>query len=62
MTDSEDPTSKERVEEISVTEVSDQVLQELSGLFGGRESEMPVEQVELVEVVDTEELELLLIL
>ena len=52
MTDSEDPTSKERVEEISVTEVSDQVLQELSGLFGGRESEMPVEQVELVEVVD----------
>ena len=52
MTDSEDSTSKERVEEISVTEVSDQVLQELSGLFGGRESEMPVEQVELVEVVD----------
>jgi cell division protein FtsQ len=52
MTDSEDPTSKERVEEISVTEVSDQVLQELSGLFGGRESEMPVEQVELVELVD----------
>jgi cell division protein FtsQ len=37
MTDSEDQSSKERVEEISVTEVSDQVLLELSGLFGSRE-------------------------
>ena len=37
MTDSDKSTPKERVEEISVTEVSDQVLKELSGLFGSRE-------------------------
>lgn len=48
MTDSENPSSKERVEEISVTEVSDQVLQELSGLFGGREPEIVTEPVEAV--------------
>lgn len=52
MTDSENPTSKERVEEISVTEVSDQVLQELSGLFGGREPEMPVEPDEVAAPFD----------
>jgi len=52
MTDSENPTSKERVEEISVTEVSDQVLQELSGLFGGREHEMPVEPDEVAAPFD----------
>ena len=37
MTDSENESPKERLEEISVTEVSDQVLQELSGLFSNRE-------------------------
>jgi cell division protein FtsQ len=52
MTDSENPSSKERVEEISVTEVSDQVLQELSGLFGGREPEIVTEPVEAVESSD----------
>ena len=46
MTDSEDQSSKERVEEISVTEVSDQVLQELSGLFSSREGVTVVELVE----------------
>jgi cell division protein FtsQ len=46
MTDSEDQGSKERVEEISVTEVSDQVLQELSGLFNSREGVTVVELVE----------------
>lgn len=52
MTDSENRTPKERAEEISVTEVSDQVLQELSGLFGGREPELPVEQDEVVALFD----------
>ena len=46
MTDSEDQSSKERIEEISVTEVSDQVLQELSGLFSSREGVTVVELVE----------------
>lgn len=46
MTDSEDKSSKERLEEISVTEVSDQVLQELSGLFSSREGVSVVELVE----------------
>ena len=46
MTDSEDQGSKERVEEISVTEVSDQVLQELSGLFNSRDGVTVVELVE----------------
>ena len=46
MTDSDDQSSKERVEEISVTEVSDQVLQELSGLFSSREGVTVVELVE----------------
>lgn len=40
MTEPENSSPKDRVEEISVTEVSDQVLQELSGLFGSRESEV----------------------
>lgn len=53
MTDSEIPSSKERVEEISVTEVSDQVLQELSGLFGGREPDALLELDEEVELSDT---------
>lgn len=53
MTDSEIPSSKERVEEISVTEVSDQVLQELSGLFGGREPDALPELDEEVELSDT---------
>jgi cell division protein FtsQ len=52
MTDSENPSSKERVEEISVTEVSDQVLQELSGLFGGHDPETAAQPVDVVEQVD----------
>lgn len=52
MTDSENPSSKERVEEISVTEVSDEVLQELSGLFGGREPETVAQPVDVVEQID----------
>ena len=52
MTDSENPSSKERVEEISVTEVSDEVLQELSGLFGGREPETADQTAEVVEHID----------
>ena len=52
MTDSENPGSKERVEEISVTEVSDEVLQELSGLFGGREPETVAQPVDVVEQID----------
>lgn len=52
MTDSENPSSKERVEEISVTEVSDQVLQELSGLFGGHDLEIVPEPDEVVESSD----------
>ena len=52
MTDSENPSSKERVEEISVTEVSDQVLQELSGLFGGREPETVAQPADVVEQID----------
>ena len=52
MTDSENPSSKERVEEISVTEVSDQVLQELSGLFGGGEPETSAQPDEVVEPAD----------
>jgi len=52
MTESENPSSKERVEEISVTEVSDQVLQELSGLFGGHDLEKVPEPDEVVEPSD----------
>ena len=52
MTEPENSSHKDRVEEISVTEVSDQVLQELSGLFGSRESETVTESVEVVEVND----------
>ena len=52
MTEPESPNPKDRVEEISVTEVSDQVLQELSGLFGSRESETVTESVEIVELND----------
>ena len=52
MTEPENSSPKDRVEEISVTEVSDQVLQELSGLFGSRESETVTESVEVVEVSD----------
>jgi hypothetical protein len=52
MTEPESPNPKDRVEEISVTEVSDQVLQELSGLFGSRESETVTESVEIVELDD----------
>jgi cell division protein FtsQ len=52
MTDSENPSSKERVEEISVTEVSDQVLQELSGLFGGGEPEIATQSDKVVELED----------
>ncbi len=50
MTDSKDQSSKERVEEISVTEVSDQVLQELSGLFRSREGVTVVEPLELGDI------------
>ena len=52
MTEPENSSPKDRVEEISVTEVSDQVLQELSGLFGSREPETVTESVEVVEVGD----------
>jgi len=52
MTDSEDQSSKERIEEISVTEVSDQVLQELSGLFSNREPETVTEADAVVEPID----------
>ena len=52
MTEPESPNPKDRVEELSVTEVSDQVLQELSGLFGSRESETVTESVEIVELND----------
>jgi len=52
MTDSEDQSSKERIEEISVTEVSDQVLQELSGLFSNREPETVTEPDSVVEPID----------
>ncbi|KGA05330.1 MAG: hypothetical protein GM46_11110 [actinobacterium acAcidi] len=52
MTEPENSSPKDRVEEISVTEVSDQVLQELSGLFGSRESETVTESLEVVEVND----------
>ncbi len=52
MTESEKLSSKERVEEISVTEVSDQVLQELSGLFGGHDLEIVPEPDEVVEPSD----------
>ena len=52
MTEPENSNPKDRVEEISVTEVSDQVLQELSGLFGSREPETVTESVEVVEVSD----------
>lgn len=52
MTDSENPSSKERVEEISVTEVSDEVLQELSGLFGGREPETAAQPFDVIEQID----------
>ena len=58
MTDSENPISKERVEEISVTEVSDQVLQELSGLFGGRESEAVTQADELADMTVTDVMDL----
>jgi cell division protein FtsQ len=61
MTDSENPISKERIEEISVTEVSDQVLQELSGLFSTRDPEIvpePDEAVEPSDVTDTEVIDL----
>lgn len=50
MTNSEDQSSNERVEEISVTEVSDQVLQELSGLFGSREGVTVIEPVEPADI------------
>ena len=53
MSDSDNPSSKERVEEISVTEVSDQVLQELSGLFGGREPDEVTIVDKVVELSDT---------
>ena len=52
MTDSEDQSSKERIDEISVTEVSDQVLQELSGLFSNREPETVTEPDAVVEPID----------
>jgi cell division protein FtsQ len=52
MTEPENSSPKDRVEEISVTEVSDQVLQELSGLFGGRESDVEAQVIEEVELVD----------
>jgi cell division protein FtsQ len=52
MTEPENSHPKDRVEELSVTEVSDQVLQELSGLFGTRESETITESVDIIELND----------
>jgi cell division protein FtsQ len=52
MTEPENSQPKDRVEELSVTEVSDQVLQELSGLFGTRESEIITESVDIIELND----------
>ena len=52
MTEPENSHPKDRVEELSVTEVSDQVLQELSGLFGARESETITESVDIIELND----------
>lgn len=52
MTEPENPNPKDRVEELAVTEVSDQVLQELSGLFGTRESETVTESVAIIELND----------
>jgi cell division protein FtsQ len=52
MTEPENSHPKDRVEELSVTEVSDQVLQELSGLFGARESETITESVDAIELND----------
>ena len=52
MTDSENASPKDRLEEISVTEVSDQVLQELSGLFGSREGVTVIEPDEHIEPSD----------
>ena len=52
MTEPENSHPKDRVEELSVTEVSDQVLQELSGLFGARESENISESVDIIELND----------
>lgn len=52
MTEPENSHSKDRVEELSVTEVSDQVLQELSGLFGAREAETITESVDIIELND----------
>lgn len=58
MTNSEDQSSKERIEEISVTEVSDQVLQELSGLFSSREGVTVVEPVEPGDITVTDVVDL----
>ena len=58
MTNSEDQSSKERIEEISVTEVSDQVLQELSGLFSSREGVTVVEPVESGDITVTDVIDL----
>ncbi len=58
MTNSEDQSSKERIEEISVTEVSDQVLQELSGLFSSRDGVTVVEPVELGDITVTDVIDL----
>ena len=52
MTEPENSSPKDRVEEISVTEVSDQVLQELSGLFGGREPDAEAQVIEEIELAD----------
>lgn len=52
MTEPENPNPKDRVEELAVTEVSDQVLQELSGLFGTRESETVTESEAIIELND----------
>lgn len=52
MTEPENPNPKDRVEELAVTEVSDQVLQELSGLFGTHESETVTESVAIIESND----------
>jgi len=60
MTDSENSIPKERVEEISVTEVSDQVLKELSSLFGSHETQDSEtnEDVTITEVVDVTVIEI----
>jgi len=53
VTDPDDKGLNARPEEISVTEVSDQVLKELSGLFGNRESVESADEVTETELLES---------